>query len=84
MTWQGGFAALESPDGSFLYYTKTDDGGDGLWRVPVSRRRGDADHSRRHHRPRILRDRRQHLLHQGCSGSGPYFVSRTVPDTIEI
>jgi hypothetical protein len=30
-----GYAALDSPDGKFLYYSKRRDS-DGLWRVPVS------------------------------------------------
>lgn len=33
VTKKGGFAALESPDGKFIYYTKFEDAG--IWRVPV-------------------------------------------------
>ena len=84
VTRQGGFAALESPDGSFLYYTKTDDGRDGLWRMPVS---GGAE-------TRIIHDviaTRAFFVTadsiyfiKAVAGNGPLFVSRTVPDTIEI
>ena len=84
VTRQGGFAALESPDGRFLYYTKTDDGGDGLWRMPVS---GGAE-------TRIIHDAiatRAFFVTadsiyfiKAVAGNGPYFVSRTVSDTIEI
>jgi hypothetical protein len=35
VTKQGGFAALESPDGRFLYYSKEAAGGPALWRMPV-------------------------------------------------
>jgi Tol biopolymer transport system component len=35
VTRQGGFAALESPDGRFLYYSKEAAGGPALWRMPV-------------------------------------------------
>jgi len=35
VTRRGGYAALESPDGKFLYYTKSVEGKDGLWRVSV-------------------------------------------------
>ena len=34
VTWDGGLAPLESPDGKFLYYTK-DLGDTSLWRLPV-------------------------------------------------
>jgi len=34
VTWDGGFAPLESPDAKFIYYTK-DLADSGLWRVPV-------------------------------------------------
>ena len=68
VTRQGGFAALESPDGNFLYYTKTDDGGDGLWRMPVSGGAETRIIHERHRHPRVLRHRRQHLLHQGGGG----------------
>ena len=34
VTRDGGFAALESPDGKFIYYTK-DLGGTSVWRLPV-------------------------------------------------
>ena len=34
VTWGGGFAPLESPDGKFLYYTKAQ-GNTSLWRTPV-------------------------------------------------
>jgi eukaryotic-like serine/threonine-protein kinase len=32
VTWDGGFAPLESPDGKFIYYTKGDTS---VWRLPV-------------------------------------------------
>jgi Tol biopolymer transport system component len=32
---QGGFVAFESPDGKFVYYTKSEEGTEGLWRLPV-------------------------------------------------
>jgi Tol biopolymer transport system component len=35
VTKRGGFAALESPDGKFLYYSKETTGGPALWRMPV-------------------------------------------------
>jgi Tol biopolymer transport system component/DNA-binding winged helix-turn-helix (wHTH) protein len=35
VTKQGGFAALESTDGKFLYYSKATPRGPALWRVPV-------------------------------------------------
>ncbi len=35
VTRNGGFAALESPDGKFLYYSKGTARGPALWRVPV-------------------------------------------------
>jgi hypothetical protein len=35
VTTKGGFQAVESPDGKFLYYTKTDPVS-GLWRASVS------------------------------------------------
>jgi Tol biopolymer transport system component len=35
ITRNGGYAALESPDGKFLYYSKHRDS-DGLWRLPIS------------------------------------------------
>jgi Tol biopolymer transport system component/DNA-binding winged helix-turn-helix (wHTH) protein len=35
VTKRGGFAALESPDGRFLYYSKETPGGPALWRMPV-------------------------------------------------
>ena len=34
VTRKGGFVAMESPDGNFLYYTKTDNES-GLWKMPV-------------------------------------------------
>ncbi len=34
VTSDGGMAALESPDGRTLYYTKND-GADGIWKMPV-------------------------------------------------
>jgi Tol biopolymer transport system component len=34
LTWDGGYAPLESPDGKFLYYTKSL-GNTTLWRVPL-------------------------------------------------
>ena len=84
VTRQGGFAALESPDGRFLYYTKTDDGGDGLWRMSVS---GGPE-------TRIIHDAiatRAFFVTadsiyfiKAVAGNGPYFVSRTVSDPIEI
>ena len=84
MTRQGGFAALESPDGNFLYYTKTDDGGDGLWRMPVT---GGAE-------TRIIHDvvaTRAFFVTadsiyfiKAMASDSPYFVSRTVSDTIEV
>jgi eukaryotic-like serine/threonine-protein kinase len=35
VTRKGGFAAFESPDGRYLYYTKSERGTEGLWRMPV-------------------------------------------------
>jgi Tol biopolymer transport system component len=35
VTWNGGFAALESADGKFLYYSKRTPQG-GIWRLPLS------------------------------------------------
>ena len=35
VTRKGGFVAMESPDGNFLYYTKTDNVS-GLWKMPVA------------------------------------------------
>ena len=35
VTRQGGFAALESPDGKFIYYVKTFPS-KGIWRIPVN------------------------------------------------
>jgi Tol biopolymer transport system component/serine/threonine protein kinase len=35
VTRKGGFVAMESPDGKFLYYTKTDEVS-GLWKMPVA------------------------------------------------
>lgn len=35
VTRRGGFAAVESPDGRFLYYSKETPGGPALWRMPV-------------------------------------------------
>jgi Tol biopolymer transport system component/DNA-binding winged helix-turn-helix (wHTH) protein len=35
VTRRGGFAAVESPDGTFLYYSKETPGGPALWRMPV-------------------------------------------------
>ncbi len=35
ITTHGGFAAFESPDGQFVYYTKQDEVG-GIWRKPLS------------------------------------------------
>jgi Tol biopolymer transport system component/DNA-binding winged helix-turn-helix (wHTH) protein len=35
VTRQGGFAALESPDDNFLYYSKGPAHGPALWRIPV-------------------------------------------------
>ena len=35
VTRRGGFAALESPDATFLYYSKETPGGPALWRMPV-------------------------------------------------
>jgi Tol biopolymer transport system component len=35
VTKNGGWAALESPDGRYLYYTKSERSEGGLWRMPV-------------------------------------------------
>ena len=37
VTRQGGYVALESPDGKHLYYTKTGipENAEGIWEVPV-------------------------------------------------
>ena len=35
MTRKGGFVALESPDGKWLYYTRAEEEAAGLWKVPV-------------------------------------------------
>jgi WD40-like Beta Propeller Repeat len=35
LTKQGGFAAIESPDCKFLYYSKGPPHGPALWRIPV-------------------------------------------------
>jgi len=35
VTRKGGFVAMESPDGNFLYYTKTENVS-GLWKMPVA------------------------------------------------
>ena len=65
-------------------YTKTDDGRDGLWRMPVS---GGEE-------TRIIHDviaTRAFFVTadsiyfiKAVAGNGPLFVSRTLPDTIEI
>jgi Tol biopolymer transport system component len=36
VTHNGGYAALESPDGAFVYYTQTVDTASDLWRLPTS------------------------------------------------
>jgi dipeptidyl aminopeptidase/acylaminoacyl peptidase len=35
VTRKGGFVAFESPDGRFIYYTKSEEGTEGLWKMPV-------------------------------------------------
>jgi Tol biopolymer transport system component len=36
VTRKGGLVAFESPDGKFVYYTKSEEGTEGLWRMPVA------------------------------------------------
>jgi Tol biopolymer transport system component len=36
VTKQGGFAAMESPDGEYLYYAKDNNDHPAIWRVPVA------------------------------------------------
>ena len=36
VTRKGGRIAFESPDGKFVYYTKSDEGKEGLWRIPFA------------------------------------------------
>jgi Tol biopolymer transport system component len=35
VTRKGGVVAFESPDGRFVYYTKSEEGTEGIWRMPV-------------------------------------------------
>ena len=41
VTHKGALAALESADGKFVYYTKSDEGTEGLWKAAVGGRRGN-------------------------------------------
>ena len=82
VTRRGGFEALESSDGRVLYFTKTDDGKEGLWSMPVSGGEEvqvvDA----------VIAARAFAIVPggiyyiRGVSSDGNYFVPRTESDTI--
>ncbi len=73
VTRNGGFAAAESPDGQWLYFTHRGRGG--LWRTPAAG--GDEE---------VILDRLQPLdwLNWAPARGGVYFIDRTEPDKTQL
>ncbi|MBI1766045.1 MAG: PD40 domain-containing protein [Acidobacteria bacterium] len=72
LTWQGGREAYESPDGQFLYYTRSPNE-PGIWRVPVT---GGAE-------TRVLEHGRQGAWAMHAQGIYLVNAATKTPGTIE-
>ena len=72
LTHKGGFAAFESLDGKSIYYTKSDEGKEGLWRMSVV---GGAE-------AQVI-DSAIYRRAFAVTGDGIYFITGALSSTLE-
>ena len=83
VTKHHGMAAIESPDGEAVYFTKSDEGREGLWKQPIAA--GEEEQvlasviSRRAFA--VTNDGIYFIA--GATSDSTYFIPRTVSDTLQ-